>query len=456
MWVDIRNYAIELHDEIPSGDDTVRELADIWIKLDRIVKTKLGIEIATTAASTAMRTYKSRLITTTPHCHVHPVVNQLEKEAHIGGRCEAFRLGKIPYKCYHYDFRSHYGGIMADELMPVRLCYLDQKPMTKAAEIDALLGHTMAMVTIETNEAAYPYRREGDIIYPIGRFTTTLCGPELADAVRHKRIVRWHITARYEMARELESFARLVYSVREQADKDNDEYLSSFAKQVLVSMPGKLGEKIKQWIVEPRVIAPEPFGEWQLLNERGKLERWRAIASVMQRERIGGYSPDAVPAMACWIAAHGRYRLLQAIRTAGKENVVYVDTDSLFTSSDGLVNKLGARNSNEKVLGCLESRGAFGSLCVWGIKHYTYKGVTKFSGQAKGFVVQSADGKGYWRVPAIPASSACKGFVGTEAEYIENPPPAEYRHGIVCKNGIVMPHEINEDITHERKQCSVS
>jgi hypothetical protein len=301
-----------------------------------------------------------------------------------------------------------------------------------------------ARVTVETDEPAYPLARDSDIIYPIGKFTTVLCGPELADAVAKKRVRKWHELAEYDMSQVTGDFARRMYIERERADHENDQEVSTWAKQVLNSLPGKMGYRHRCWETVPGAVAPEAWGEWHQLDGDGILVRWRSLAGVCQREVTGGYGPDAVPAMAAWICAHGRYRLLQAIRVAGWENVAYVDTDTLIVNETGLESLVNTERLCGNHLGQLELRAGWTDCEIIGIKHYIENGSLKCSGSPHGVYTDSKDGKSRWYTPAISESARSRVPMGTVARRVDVPRAGTYNHGVVQPDGTVQPHLIRE------------
>lgn len=439
LWLDCRNWGIDLDDGIERGKAVAERLAALVTRLDAVSADSLGVPLAPTAAGQSWRGWRATAGQRGVHCHSHPGALALERAGHIGGRCECFQMGRLPYKAYHLDFRSHYGSIMCDENFPVRLDHYTASPDKAQAAEAAVKECAIARVTIQTDEAAYPYHRDGDVIYPVGKFTTVLCGRELWDAWRHGRIAAWHELAVYDLEPALLAFAAKAYRERQVADEQRDRELSSWAKSLVNALPGKLGYKLRCWETVPGALAPEPWGEWYGLKSGGGLERWRALAGVCQREVVGGYGPDAVPAMAAWITSHGRYRLLDAIRIAGRENVAYVDTDALIVFERGLLNLAEAGKVKDGALGRLEMRAAGKEFEVLGIKHYREGEVIRCAGHARGVETQSTDGKGQWYTPAASDGARLRGEQGRESVLREWPRAAPYRHGVVGPDGVVSP-----------------
>ena len=208
------------------------------------------------------------------------------------------------------------------------------------------------------------------------------------------------------------------------------------------ALTGKLGYRRRSWETVPGALAPELWCEWYQPGKTGDLERWRSLAGVCQREVVGDYGPDAVPAMACWVCSYGRFRLLESIRAAGWENIAYCDTDSLIVSPAGFERLMKAGIVDAGLLGCLELRSCPSETSIYGVKHYIEDGKTKCAGWARGVCVESADGLAHWYTPAPSVGSGEfeSGTVGSRL--VPRPHPTPYLHGVVGKDGVVSPHRI--------------
>src|ERR1700730_13322063 len=232
LWLDCRNWGIELPVTTARGRAVSVRLSALVSRLTSVARDCTSAELSYTAAGHAWRMFRATDGARHVHCHAHQEALALERAAHVGGRAECFRIGVLPYKAYHLDFRSHYGAIMAQEKLPVRLVRHDV-PKDRSAEM-VFYGHEgmIARVTVETDEPAYPFVRDHDTIFPVGMFETVLCGPELADAVKQCRVVSTHEYAMYEMAHATHEFARRMWDIRATADDRNEPDVSMWAKSV--------------------------------------------------------------------------------------------------------------------------------------------------------------------------------------------------------------------------------
>jgi hypothetical protein len=442
LWLDCRNWGIELPVETARGRAVSVRLAELVKRLTSVARDCTSSALSYTAAAHAWRMFRATEGAQHVHCHAHQEALELERAAHVGGRAECFRIGVLPYKAYHLDFRSHYGAIMAQEKLPVKLVKHDI-PKDQSPEMVFYRDADMiARVTIETDEPAYPLVRDTDIIFPVGMFETVLCGPELVDAVKKCRVVSTMEYALYEMAPAAAEFAREMWAIRNHATNAGHDDVATWAKSVMVSLAGKLGYRHKCWEVDPLAVCSKPWDEWYQHDGKGGMERWRSLGSVCQREITGGYGPDACPAMAAFITSYGRMRLLQAIRTAGWENVVYCDTDSLVVYDDGLRRLRAAGYDASSGLGDLILCAGPSDVEICGVKHYVTDGRVKCSGSPKGVYVTSADGQRQWYTPAVASGPSERQPVGSVSRLVSRPTVGAYTHGTVMPDGAVRPFEL--------------
>lgn len=94
----------------------------------------------------------------------------------------------------------------------------------------------------------------------------------------------------------------------------------------------------------------------------------------------GEFARDSIPIIASAVTSYARVLLYSLIRTAGPENVIYTDTDSLFVTKDGL-QRLN-EHIDSSTLGKLKIEKS-GTVVILGAKDYTFNGITKLKGVKK-------------------------------------------------------------------------
>lgn len=443
-WVDCRNYGVELIGGEISTAQQVYQLAMFWTHMYAIsTELKLG-SARPTAAGMALHGWRKSYMPRGVYAHTETQALSIEASSYVGGRCEAFRIGAIPFAVGHYDVRSEYGSCMAGESVPIRL--REVAIGTGAAKLlrPGMDGGAIATVGIETDEPAYPYHRAGDIIYPVGRYTTTLAGPELGDAIQRGRVKRIDAVATYDCEPACQSYAEAVYSARRRAAHDGDKLSEQWLKAMLVCLPGKLGQKNRQWMTAIDPGPCQPWGAWYGKDHTGTDCRFRAIGGHIQCEYVDGYLPDAIPAIASWITSAGRMYLLKMIRAAGWSHTIYVDTDAIMVDACGAQGLMNAGYNLGHGMGELRAVYRGDGVHIYGIKHYREGGRWARAGVTSGIVPPNVGSGKYSRI-STPAEEVRAGSKPAATIIgCSDSATAAYRHGVVGADGVVRPHRLGE------------
>lgn len=438
-WIDLQNFGLNSTHVATLEHPYTSWIADVMIRMSSELHVcNLG-SLRTTAGAQAMHGWRCQLPEAPIYCTSKPSTLAHESDSYIGGRCEAYHIGDVDEPLAHLDFRSMYPSVCIDHELPVMIDQEFEQTIFDEYTPPSLLKRSIGRVLLRTDEPAYPLRRNGDVIYPVGKFRTTLVGPELYDAYKNGHIIHCEKLTTYKMHHALTLWATRVYSMREQADLDGDVEMAAVAKRLLVSLPGKLGQRELSWVDAYKTDTDPPYGEWFGKGPDGKAIRYRAIAGHVQHAHKGGFTPDAVPAMASFITSYGRMMLLSAIRTAKWENVFYVDTDSLFVNGTGLRLLLESGFVATRTLGMLRIVSDDVRLNICGIKHYVANNKTVCAGLKTGVVTDNA-GVATWQRSATPWEHARAG-VRPVAETVTQQLTfrAAYHHGTVTETGRVKP-----------------
>jgi hypothetical protein len=336
--VDIRNYGVKVQ---PQNHQRwgllMKSLLQAKAYSERSRQAN-GPSLQSTAAATAWAWWRLRHLRHSVYVHKHVEALALERQACVGGRCEAYRIGvKIP-QVWHVDIRSCYGSVSAETALPCRIIRFG----TGAPNLSSSLGRERVGwiydCTVAMDEPLLPYIHEGLTVYPVGTFRGVFCGNELSaygSAVHVRKVHRW---ACYEMDSVLSTFQMEVWEARRRAIAEGNVAGEAFYKALAVSIVGKFAQGGRHWAPAPDVPAEKPYGPWYDRKEDGTYDLMRAIGWRSQRMVDHGESADSCPAIAAWIYAEARVRLWHLVQIAGRENVFYVDTDALMVNRDGLEN----------------------------------------------------------------------------------------------------------------------
>jgi hypothetical protein len=300
--------------------------------LDFRTRFDLGYFSATLAGQ-AFNAYRHRFMTHQIFVHVHDDVLKVEKEANIGGRVQVFFRGRAPRGDYvQVDVTSFYGSVMRGNLYPTK--QLGHVRRIGPGKLADLLEHYAAIARCEivTEVPRFPKRTEQGVAYPVGRFLTTLCGPELKDALAAGAISRVEECITYEQAPIFDAYVDFFWDLRHRAMRVDDRYVVELSKRFLTAVYGKFGQKV--WL--SRLVRDNAIGEdriWREFDWQDKMEyEYRIIAGRMERAERELMGRDTLLAIPAYVTSYGRSRLWQLIEEAGREHVYYVDTDSLIGS----------------------------------------------------------------------------------------------------------------------------
>ena len=435
----MRNYGIDEWPEHLPVCQRARWLADVMRRMIATLRANAWGSLRATSGSQAAYTHRRAYLTHALFCHAEQAALTLEGESYYGGRCEARRIGRVPGPVYHLDYRCQYGSVCAVSALPAVLCAHGESagygyPCGQEGEREVL-----GRVTIDTNEPAYPLRRDGLVIYPVGRFVTVLCGPELRDAQERGRIVSVHEWAQYTMLPALSAYAQGIYAQLERSRADGDTALCAWLKSLLVCIVGKMGQRGRTWRPYPGGDPAHPWETWYEVESDHSLTRCRSLGGQCQWEHVQPWSDHACPAVAAWITSAARVKLLNAIRVAGWHDVYYYDTDSLIVSESGYRRLVGASLVGCGQMGMLRLLDRNRSCRIDGIKHYRIGRQVKNAGIPRGVTERGPDGQHYWYRDWL--ARAVQGGRRPEVTRVlrKVARAGVYRHGRVGNGGIVYP-----------------
>lgn len=305
---------------------------------DFLDKNDLG-NFRPTIGSQAFAAFRHRFLHNKIYIHNNEEALALEREAYHGGRSQNFFVGKLPPDIYYkLDVNSMYPYVMRQFSFPTRLIKIKASPSLQDLEEELKSHCIIARVEIESPEPVFPLRGKHRIVFPVGRFTASLCSPELKYALEHGYIRSIFQMAVYAKRRIFVSYVDFFYALKVHYSQSNDLLRRQIAKLFLNSLYGKFGQRG----FDDRLIANAPLDEFcieygKFYESEKRYSRITAGGSVIQKIREGE-SYDSFPAIAAHVTAHARIYLWKLMQKAGRKNYFYVDTDSLLVNQKGFDN----------------------------------------------------------------------------------------------------------------------
>ncbi|HLL33800.1 MAG TPA: DNA polymerase [Streptomyces sp.] len=454
--------------------------------LDMVAGLDLG-SVQSTAASQAMHAYRHRYMSDTIHIHADPAATALERAALYSGRCECRYLGHVFQSdieemnwqhqrpgeptlladgpVYHLDVNSLYPAVARGAAVPARLKRWTDRATVEELQAAAAAGPVFARVLIETQEPTVPVRLakpdatlprrvngevpaeggpvEAGVIWPVGRFWTTLAGPELKLAARHGRILAVSEMAEYEGKRLFGLWVDDLYQTVQACKAAGNAATAAAAKRVLNALFGKFAQRDRSWQPWPSELASEPYAQWWGRDViTSDVIQWRSFGWNVERMVDVGESYDAFPAVTAWINSLARVWLWRLISIAGPPNVLYYDTDSLWVTPAGGRRLAEAGAVDRAALGKLKVVGQHRHVRFYGIKHYRADGRTvhagipataRPAGEGRAIIEQGVPTETYLWQHRSPQPELAVRVVRTVHAY---------RHGRVVEGGRVEPHRV--------------
>ena len=334
-----------------------------------------------TRGSTAMAAYLLSHYTNNIYIHNNKQAIDLERESYKGGRTECFYIGELKGENYYtLDVNSLYPSVMRSNTYPTKYIKIVRQMGLQTLRTCCKDKAVVSKVLVNTNETVYAVKQDRTI-FPVGRFWTTLCTPELKYALEHNHIETIRDTVIYEQANIFRSFVDTLYKLRNRFKAENNRTYEQLCKYLLNSLYGKFGQKGEEWLKIGDCPNEPDRVELTFDAKRNRRGMIRYLLGEIFELQGYGESFDSFPAIASHVTAYGRMYLWHLIQKAGKGNYFYCDTDSLIVNEKGL--KCLSSLLSETLLGKLKVAETTNHLTINGLKDYNTDTKTVIKGVRK-------------------------------------------------------------------------
>ena len=343
-----------------------------------------------TLAGQAFRTYRHNFLESDITIHNYPQPLHLERDGYSGARTEAFYQGDLSgADWYKLDVNSMYPYVMKMDTYPVKM-----KAHTKnipISQLERLLNryYVIAAVILDTNEAVYPSKHEGKLVFPVGRFLTTLHDSELRYALEYGHIQEVVEVAIYDRGGLFTEYIDYFYQLKQTADASGDKISRQLAKTLMNSLYGKFGQRgiVSKILPNKSTIR---YGRYLGYSETLKKNiTINYLGDQIELSYALNESYYSMPAIAGAVTANARMYLWRLMQLAGLDNVKYIDTDSLIVNLEGY-NRLATLLDDTK-LGYLKLEGLSNRFIIRGLKDYQFGDDNKTKGVPKSAIPVDAN-----------------------------------------------------------------
>jgi len=424
---------------------------DVFIMVEAWKKWLTFIEIhdlgtfGKTLPSQAFNAYRHRFMPHRIFVHSHEKALALERRSYFGGRCECFRIGHFdqgPY--YLFDVNSMYPHVMRENLYPTKLITYVKKGRVGDLEHHIDNHAIIATVFLDTRTADYPVRLNKRLTFPTGTFWTTLTTPELFRALRAGRVLAVRDFALYEKARIFTTYVDFFWKQRQKFTADGNKAYRELCKKMLNCLYGKFGQKLDDYVA----IADDPEHKIEYWRDYDvERHEWLKFKRVDGRISVAqGFieSFNSFPAIAAHVTAYARQELLGHINQAWASHVYYCDTDSLIVDIPGSARLFNSIDDNR--LGCLHLERSSDTLTIRNVKDYTFSGKRKTKGVTAKAVEIHPNVFGQWQQVSLRSVLWNNYTDNCFWKWVEKHLQQEYKKGLVCANGLIIPFKLTESL----------
>ncbi len=288
-----------------------------------------------TGAGQSYAAFRHKHLTHNMLVHADADALAAERKAMWTGRCEAYRKGRIGSGgVEEWDLSLAYARIARRERVPTRLI----GPTGADIDLRGMLARRsvalLAEVEVETSVPVLPTTVDGRMAWPIGKFTTTVWGPELALALRVGatiRVVRGWI---YQTAPALEQWASWIIDGLTPGPTERPAWQKIVFKHWSRALIGRFGMSYTEW---------ERFGATLDSSVRqincydtrtGQDFTVTHLGTDVHASKGVVEWGQSQPAITGYVMSACRVWLWDVCEAMGPEAVLYVDTDSFYTTPE--------------------------------------------------------------------------------------------------------------------------
>jgi hypothetical protein len=212
----------------------------------------------------------------------------------------------------------------------------------------------------------------------VGRFRTTLAGPEFRYCYESGRVQRIDRLLVYRRGKPFVSYVDHFWESRQAAKRGNDEAEVWLCKLLHNALYGKFAQNNPDYD-ELENVGGQPSGIYYTIDAHTRKREIRLVVGDRIWIRSGEHpASTASYPLAAWVTSYARLHLWSMIERAGRDHVYYCDTDSLFVDADGYAALQSEIRPN--VLGALDLKQAGSALEIRGLKDYTLDNETRIKG----------------------------------------------------------------------------
>lgn len=254
-----------------------------------------------------------------------------DRAAIYGGRRGVWRTGRLSRGWYaELDFHAAYPTIAAELPLPCnRIARFGTLPLD-SPWLTAEQRGVIAQCRIRTNVPRWPVRHGRRVWYPVGEFTTTLAGPDLAEALRLGCLLDVGPGWYHRLGWALAPWARWILDATGDTSGQTPAVAKTWTRHCGRAVIGKWAQHGFTTVD----IGPAPTTSWWAGEAWNHTRDARAVITDFGGRRwqatADGDADNCYPAILAWVESHVRVRLGRFIDQIPAGDLVSCDTDGVI------------------------------------------------------------------------------------------------------------------------------
>lgn len=421
----------------------VEIMVTAWNKLLKYIRDNDLGNFALTTAGQSLNAFRHKYMKTPIYIHHFKDPVKLERDSYHGGRTECFFIGKWTKEpIYYLDVNSMYPFVMQQNNFPTKYLETTHGNFSFERYRDKPNIACIADVRLKIKDPYIPLVKDGRLIFPVGSFRTVLSYPEFKEAEKRGEIREIFQAAWYLTAPIFKDYVTDLYALRMKYKHDHDTAFEMITKNLLNSLYGKFGQRNTTWKKIGDTETDYLGVIYDSNVDTGISRRLRIIDHVIEEEDGVIEGSNAFPAIASFVTSYARLVLWHYIEKAGIDNVLYMDTDSLFVTYAGYNNL--KNDIDQQLLGKLKLVGSEDSIIIRAPKDYIFGDTEHIKGIRKDATVKDANTFEQQRFEGMLSAIRRGAKNGVRIDKITKTLHRDYKKGLVTSSGLVRPFELAE------------
>jgi len=313
-----------------------------------------------------------------------------EREAMYAGRCEAWRWGLYRGdNWYEYDWQNSYPRIARDTGLPGRLKGSIRYATPESIATLSKRYCVLAELEINTHVPCVPTRSNGRIVWPTGKFTSTLWDSEIHLLRENGATFRVRRAWLYTREPILKDWAEWVLSSLHDKTNQVEPWQKLILKHWSRALIGRFGMRYRSWdrwgTAPTSSVSMSHFLDLDSGSQYELLQIGQDLFTSGELREID----DGCPQITSYVMSEARAKLWRASQAIGPANVFYMDTDSLVVNSAGHTHIQVSTGNN--LYDGLRSKAHFRKVHIYGPRSIICDTKPHVSGMPKGSVKVEQD-----------------------------------------------------------------